>query len=82
MGGGGGGFDSGDGNFKKGAIRPIAVLIGAPGWVLGAVAAAIVSRLAGQMLVRRELTGDAIGPAVLLDTVLGEAVVGWIFTDP
>jgi hypothetical protein len=56
-------------------LAPIAVLIGAPGWVLGAVAAAIVSRLAGQMLVRRELTGDAIGPAVLLDTVLGEAVV-------
>lgn len=26
--GGGGGFDSGDGNFKKGAIRPVAILVG------------------------------------------------------
>jgi HEAT repeat protein len=27
-GGGGGGFDSGDGNFKKGAIKPIGIVIG------------------------------------------------------
>lgn len=56
-------------------MAPVAVLIGAPAWVLTAVGTAIVARLTGQMLVRRELTGDAIGPAVLLDTVLGEAVV-------
>ena len=56
-------------------LAPVALLIGAPAWVLGAVGTAIVARLAGQMIVRRELTGDAIGPTVLLDTVLGEAVV-------
>lgn len=54
---------------------PAAAAVGAPAWVPAAIGVAFGVRVAGQALVRRELTGDQLGPAVFFDTLLAEAVV-------
>lgn len=57
------------------ALAPVAGIAAAPPWVFGALAAAVAARITGQMLVRRELTGDPIGPLTWLETVLAETIV-------